>query len=60
MLMTLLGREPPALPAEELFTSIDLTVLQTFANRHKLKPPETIGEAVRLVGRMGRPPREQE
>ncbi|MHB8370632.1 MAG: IS4 family transposase, partial [Leptospirales bacterium] len=53
MLMTLLGREQPDLPAGELFTIIELTVLQTFAKRNKLKPPETIGEAVRLVGRLG-------
>ncbi len=53
MLMTLLGREQPDLPAGELFTIIELTVLQTFAKRSNLKPPETIGEAVRLVGRLG-------
>jgi hypothetical protein len=43
MLMTLLGREQPDLPATELFTTIELTVLRTFSKRNNLKPPEIFG-----------------
>ena len=54
ILMTLLGREVPELPAEVLFTDIELKVLTAFAkNRRDLKPPQNLGDAVRLVGRMG-------
>lgn len=54
MLMTLLGREVPDLPPEVLFSDIELEVLEAFANRRRdLKPPTTLVEAVRLVGRLG-------
>ncbi len=54
MLMTLLGREVPELPAEVLFTDLELKVLTAFAkSRRDLKPPKKLGDAVRLVARMG-------
>ena len=54
MLMTLLGREVPDLPAEVLFTELELEVLTVYAqSRRDLKPPERLGDAVRLVARLG-------
>jgi hypothetical protein len=54
MLMTLLGREVPDLPAQVLFTDIELEVLTAYArSRRDLKPPERLGDAVRLVARLG-------
>jgi hypothetical protein len=54
MLMTLLGRESPELPPEVLFSDIELEVLGAFArSRRDLKPPETLRDAVNLVGRLG-------
>ena len=54
MLMTLLGREVPDLPAEVLFTDIEVEVLTAYAkSRRDLKPPERLGDAVRLVARLG-------
>jgi hypothetical protein len=54
MLMALLGREDPGLPPEVLFSDLEIEVLTAFANsRRNLKPPETLGEAVRLVARLG-------
>jgi hypothetical protein len=54
MLMTLLGREVPELPAEVLFTDIELEVLDAFAkSRRDLKPVERLADAVHLVARLG-------
>ncbi len=54
MLMTLLGREVPDLPMEVLFTDVEIEVLTAFArSRRDLKPPERLGDAVRLVARLG-------
>mgnify|MGYP001767390363 CR=1 FL=1 len=53
MLMTLLGRETPELPAEVLFSDIELQVLRAYAKKKRLKPPSTLSEAVRLVARIG-------
>ena len=54
MLMALLGREEPGLPPEVLFTDLELEVLTAYANsRRDLKPPERLGDAVRLVARLG-------
>lgn len=54
MLMTLLAREAPDLPAEVIFTDLELEVLTAFANsRRDLKSPTNLKEAVNLVGRMG-------
>lgn len=54
MLMTLLGREAPDLPAEILFSDLELQVLAAFAGgRRDLKPPKRLRDAVNLVGRLG-------
>jgi len=53
MLMTLLGRETPELPAELLFSDLELTVLGAFAKSRRLPPPTELGEAVRMVARLG-------
>jgi hypothetical protein len=54
MLMALLGREEPGLPPEVLFSDLEIEVLTAFANsRRDLRPPEGLGDAVRLVARLG-------
>ena len=53
MLMTLLGREVPDLPAEVLFTDIEIEVLQRYALKKKLKIPALLGDAIILLGRLG-------
>ncbi|HTH14340.1 MAG TPA: IS4 family transposase [Spirochaetia bacterium] len=53
MLMTLLGRESPELPAEVLFSDLEIRVLQAFSRQRKLEEPATLGLAVGLVARLG-------
>lgn len=53
MLMTLLGREVPELPAELLFSDIELRVLGDFAQSRQRQRPTTLGEAVLLVAILG-------
>jgi hypothetical protein len=54
MLMALLGREEPGLSPEVLFSELEIEVLSSYANsRRDLKPPERLGDAVRLVARLG-------
>ena len=53
MLMTLLGRETPELPAEALFSELEITVLGAFAKSRRLPPPANLGEAVLMVARLG-------
>ena len=53
MLMTLLGRACPELPAEVLLSETEVTVLNAFAKQHRIKPPANLGDAVRLVARLG-------
>lgn len=53
MLMTLLGRETPELPAEVLFSDIELRTLGAYAKKKHLKPPMLLGDAVRVVARIG-------
>lgn len=55
MLMTLLGREVPELPAELLFSKAELRVLGDFAQtRRRTRPrPTQLGEAVTLVAILG-------
>jgi hypothetical protein len=54
MLMALLGREEPGLPPDVLFSDLEIEVLTAFANKRRdLKPPEELGDAVRLVARLG-------
>jgi hypothetical protein len=53
MVMTLLGREVPELPAEVLFSDLEIEVLQAYSNANGLKPPTNLGETVGLVARLG-------
>ncbi|MFA7175578.1 MAG: IS4 family transposase [Kiritimatiellia bacterium] len=53
MLMTLLGRETPDLPAEILFSDIELRTLRAYAKKKGLKRPKLLGEAVKLVAKIG-------
>ena len=53
MLMTLMGRECPGLPADLLFSDVELRLLHAFARQRKLEGPGTLGVAVRLVARLG-------
>lgn len=53
MLMTLLGRACPELPAEVLFSDIEVTVLNAFAKQNRIMPSANLGDAVRLVARLG-------
>lgn len=53
MVMTLLGREVPELPAEVLFSEVEIVVLGAWAKTVRSKPPANLGEAVRLVARIG-------
>jgi len=53
MLMTLLGRETPELPAEVLFSDIELRTLRAYAKKRGLAAPVLLGEAVRLVAKIG-------
>jgi uncharacterized protein DUF4338/transposase-like protein len=43
MLMTLLGRETPELPAEVLFSDLELRVLRTYAKKNGCQPPSGSG-----------------
>lgn len=53
MLMTLLGRETPELPAEILLSDIELRTLKAYAKKKGLQPPAQLGEVVLLIARMG-------
>ena len=53
MLMTLLGRACPELPAEVLLSDIEIRVLQAYARKKNIKRPALLGDAVRLVARLG-------
>ena len=45
-LMTLLGRDTPELPADTLFTEIELVALEDFAQDRRQLPPDNLGRAV--------------
>lgn len=53
MLMTLLGREVPDLPAEVLFSDVEVRTLRAYAKKKGLRPPVLLGEAVRMVAKIG-------
>jgi len=53
MLMTLLGREMPKLPAEVLFSDIELRTLCAYAKKKSLPPPTQLSEAVLLIAKIG-------
>ena len=53
MLMTLLGRESPDLPAEILFSDFEIRVLKALALQRRLAAPTKLENAVHLVARLG-------
>ena len=53
MLMTLFGRETPELSAEVLFSDIELRTLLAYAKKKRLTSPVLLGDAVRLVAKIG-------
>ena len=57
-LTRILGREAPELPGEILFSEIEIEVLKSFAEKKKLKIPETLVDMIflvaKLVGYLGR------
>ena len=53
MLMTLLGREVPELPAEVLFSDLEIEVLKAYAKIKNFTPPKNLGDAVKVVARIG-------
>ena len=52
MLMTLLGRACPQLPADVLFSNREIDVLEAYAKK-RLTQPTQLGEAVQLVAHLG-------
>ena len=53
MAMTLLGRDTPELPAETLFSDIEIAALEDFAKDRKLPRPDNIGRAVLTTAMLG-------
>ena len=53
MLMTLLSREVPDLPAEVMFSDFEIRTLKAYAKKVHLKPPTTLNEAVVLIAKIG-------
>jgi hypothetical protein len=53
MLMTLLGRDEQDHAPEELFSDIEIDVLDAFARKRNLAAPTTLKLAVHLMGRLG-------
>jgi len=51
--MTLMGRESPALPAEVLFSDLEIDVLNAYAKKKDLGPSDSIEAAVKLVAKLG-------
>ena len=53
MLMTLLGRQPPDLPEQLLFSDLEILVLGAFAASRGFPPPAPLEAAVLLLARLG-------
>lgn len=53
MLMTLLSREVPDLPAEVMFSDFEIRALKAYAEKARLKQPATLKQAVVLIGKIG-------
>lgn len=53
MLMTLLGREAPNLPAEVMFSDLEIKVLSAYVKKKGLSSPASLGEAVKIVAKLG-------
>jgi hypothetical protein len=52
-LMTLLGREVPNLPAETIFSDLEIRCMRLFSQNYRLPPPADLGAAVLLVAKLG-------
>ena len=52
-LMTLLGRDTPELPADTLFTEIELAALEDFVQDRRQLPPDNLGRAVLTLAMLG-------
>ncbi len=50
--MTLLGREFPALPAEVLFSDLEIELLDAYSKKN-LTTPDNLGSAIKLVAKIG-------
>ena len=53
LLLTLLGRDTPELPADLLFSEIEIRLLEDFAQLRRLDRPHNLGKAVLAVAMMG-------
>lgn len=53
MLMTLMGRETPELPAEVLFSDMEVRTLKAYAKKEGHPPPDSVGAAVHIVAKIG-------
>ena len=53
MVLTLLGRQVPTLPADLLFTAQELGFLSDYAREHRRPGPDNLGAAVQLVAHFG-------
>jgi hypothetical protein len=53
MLMTLMGRQTPELPAEVMFSDIELRTLRAYAKKKRQSQPLLLGDAVGLVAKLG-------
>jgi len=53
MLMTLLHREQPDLPPQTMFSDVELQVLARFAEVKAYRQPDTAGNAIWLLARLG-------
>ena len=51
--MTLLGRDTPALPPDTLFSDTEIAALGDFATDRRLAPPDNLGRAVLTTARLG-------
>ncbi len=51
--MTLLGRDTPELPADILFSDIEIIALENFAKDRKLLPTDNLGSAVLTMAMLG-------
>ena len=51
--MTMMGRETPELPADILFSDIEIMALEDFATDRKLPAPGNLGLAVLTIAMLG-------
>ena len=57
--MTLLGRERPELPAEVLFSDMEILALKDFAQDRRLRLPDTLGPTVVTLAMLGGQPEQR-